>query len=180
MGDKRTKAGGLQDRPEYRGEAPSPTEGLLVQRRHGLLSLLTAIALSGSLVAAGPTPASALVAGTSPAEYLVQRINSARADHGLRPLRVSADLAGYARAHSASMSGSRTLFHTSDFRVLCCWSAISENVAYDDTARAAHQALMRSPHHRANILDPSKRSLGVGVVRSGGSLWITQLFRRPS
>ena len=177
MGDKRLKAGGLQDRPEYRGEALSPTEGLLVRRRNGLLSLLTAIALSAPLVAAGPSAASA---DTSPAAYLVQRINAARADHGLPPLRVSADLASYARAHSASMSGSRSLFHTGDFRVLCCWSSISENVAFDDTARAAHRALMRSPSHRADMLDPTKRGVGVGVVRSGGQLWITQLFRRPS
>ena len=148
-----------------------------MQHRNGLLSLLTAIALSAPLVAAtSPTAASA---DTSPAALLVQRINTARAQHGLAPLRVSADLAGYARAHSASMSGSRTLFHTGDFRVLCCWSSISENIAYDGTARAAHRALMRSPHHRANILDPSKTAVGVGVVRSGGLLWITELFRRP-
>lgn len=148
-----------------------------MRRRNGLLSLLTAIALSAPLVAAGPTAAAA---DTTPAAYLVQRINNARVNHGLAPLRVSADLSGYARSHSASMSGRRTLFHTSDFRVLCCWSSISENVAYDVTARAAHRALMHSPHHRANILDPSKRAVGVGVVRSGGLLWVTELFRRPS
>ena len=155
----------------------SPTEGLLVRHRNGLLSLLTAIALAAPLVAAGPSTARA---STSPAAYLVERINAARANHGLPSLRVSADLASYARAHSASMSGSRALFHTGDFRVVCCWSSISENVAYNDTARAAHRALMRSPHHRANILDPTKRAVGVGVVRSRGLLWITQLFRRPS
>ncbi len=148
-----------------------------MRHRNGLLSLLTAIALSAPLVAAiGPSTASA---DTSPADYLVQRINAARANHGLAPLRVSADLSSYARAHSASMSGNRTLFHTGDFRVLCCWSSISENIAYDDTARDAHRALMASPHHRANILDPSKTAVGVGVVRSGGLLWITELFRRP-
>lgn len=177
LGDKRGKAGGLKDRPEYRGEALSPTEGLLVRRRNGLLSLLTAIALAAPLVAAGPSSAQA---DTTPAAYLVQRINTARVNHGLSPLRVSADLATYARAHSATMSGRRTLFHTGNFQVLCCWSSISENVAFNDTARAAHRALMRSPHHRANILDPSKRAVGVGVVRSGGLLWITQLFRQPS
>lgn len=150
-----------------------------MRRRIGLLSLLTAIALSAPVVAVGPFTASA-TASTSPAAYLVQRMNAARTDRGLAPLRVSADLSGYARAHSASMSGTRTLFHTGDFRVVCCWASISENIAYDDTARDAYRALMRSPAHRANILDPTKRAVGVGVVRSGGMLWITQIFRRPS
>lgn len=147
-----------------------------MRRRTPLLSLLTAIAVSAPLAVAG---APAAQADTTPAAYLVQRINAARAAHGLAALRVSADLSSNARAHSASMSGRRTLFHTGDFQVLCCWSSISENVAYNATARGAHRGLMRSPHHRANILDPAKRAVGIGVVRSGGLLWITQLFRQP-
>jgi uncharacterized protein YkwD len=39
---------------------------------------------------------------------------------------------------------------------------------------------MRSPAHRANILNPAYRQVGVGIVRANGRLWITQVFRRPS
>lgn len=141
-----------------------------------LLALLTAIALTGPVSLLG---APAVEAKTSTASYLVARINAVRAQHGLGPLQVRPDLARHARAHSASMSRQQNLFHTASFRVLCCWSSISENVAVNRTARAAHRSLMSSAPHRANILDPSKRAVGVGVVRAGGMLWVTQVFRAP-
>jgi uncharacterized protein YkwD len=39
---------------------------------------------------------------------------------------------------------------------------------------------MASPAHRANILDRRWRGVGVGVVSSGGYLWVTEIFRQPS
>jgi uncharacterized protein YkwD len=39
---------------------------------------------------------------------------------------------------------------------------------------------MQSSAHRANILNPRMRVLGVGVVSSDGRLWVTELFTRPS
>ncbi len=158
-----------------------------VRRALSLLVLIVAFAV-GPLALVAPAaqaaPARWSAAGQSSAEsdaasYLVRRINAVRADHGLAPLRVRADLSRHARAHSAAMARGRTLFHTADFRVICCWSSIAENVAYNRTARGAHRSLMASPGHRANILDRSKRSVGVGVVRSGGVFWVTQVFRRP-
>jgi len=62
---------------------------------------------------------------------------------------------------------------------MCCWSAISENIAYDSSARRAHRALMDSAPHRANILDSTKRAVGVGIARADGMVWVTQVFRRP-
>lgn len=139
------------------------------------LSLLTSLALTAPLTVTAPSAS----ADVSAAEYLVGRINEARANHGLPRLRVSADLASYARAHSVSMLRHRTLFHTSNFGVLCCWSSISENVGYDSSARRVHRALMNSPSHRANILDPTKKAVGVGIARADGDIWVTQIFRRP-
>jgi uncharacterized protein YkwD len=158
-----------------------------VRRALSLLVLIVAVAVAGQLALVAPAhaaPARWSSTGQSASEsdaaaYLVRRINAARADRGLAPLRVRADLSRHARAHSAAMARGRTLFHTADFRVICCWSSIAENVAYNRTARGAHRSLMASPGHRANILDRSKRAVGVGVVRSGGALWVTQVFRRP-
>ena len=39
---------------------------------------------------------------------------------------------------------------------------------------------MNSSAHRANILDRRWRGVGVGVVKSGGRLWVTEIFRQPS
>ena len=144
--------------------------------RKSVLSLFTALTLAGGTLLAAAPPAAAQ---TSVEAAFVERINQTRARHGLPRLRVADGLGDYARSHSAAMSRQRTLFHTSNFSVLCCWSSIAENVGVGDTVRSLHRAFMNSPHHRANILDRSKRAVGVGVVRSGGKIWVTEIFRQP-
>lgn len=160
-----------------------------MRRALTLLALLSTLAVSAPAVIAAPaaqaaTPLRGAATARSSAEadaaaYLVRRINAARADDGLAPLKLRAGLSSYARAHSRRMAGGRELFHTPNFAVICCWSAIAENVTYNRTARGAHRGLMASPGHRANILNPGMRAVGVGVVRSGGVYWVTQVFRRP-
>lgn len=142
--------------------------------RAALLSLLTAVLVSSTLVA--PPQASAL---TTREARMVTRINDARAAHGLRPLRVRSDLTDHARAHSRAMARRGYLYHTRDFRVLCCWSAIAENVGYGSTVRVVHRAFMGSRGHRANILDRGSRGVGVGIVYARGRLWVTEVFRDP-
>ena len=39
---------------------------------------------------------------------------------------------------------------------------------------------MGSAPHRANILNPRMRQVGVGVRGAGGQLWVTEIFRKPS
>lgn len=52
-----------------------------------------------------------------------------------------------------------------------------ENVAHAPDARSAHRALWASPSHRANLLDPEFRRVGLGVARDRNqSLWVVQLF----
>jgi uncharacterized protein YkwD len=148
-----------------------------VHTRRTLSTLLATLALAGgSLLAAAPPAA----AGTGGAEWrLLERVNAVRADHGLRPLRMRDGLRAYAGGHSTRMTAARTLFHTPNFGVICCWSAIAENVAYGYSVRQVHQMFMGSPGHRANILDARMRGVGIGIVRRGDQLWVTQVFRAP-
>lgn len=141
-----------------------------------MLSLLTAVALMSSSTLVGAPSASAQT--TAEARF-VTRINAERARLGLPALRVRARLTEYARQHSVAMSRQRTLFHTRNFSALCCWSSIAENVGVGFDVPTLHQAFMASPAHRANILDPRMRSVGVGVYRSGGRMWVTQIFKAP-
>jgi hypothetical protein len=53
-----------------------------------------------------------------------------------------------------------------------------ENVAFDRNAESAHEGLMNSPPHRANILNPEFTAAGMGAVYSNGQLWVTQNFVR--
>jgi uncharacterized protein YkwD len=88
-------------------------------------------------------------------------------------------LTTYARHHSRAMAGAGYLYHTSNFAVICCWRSIGENVGYGPSVASVEYAFMHSPEHRANILDPDWRGIGVGVYRSGGRIWVTQIFRQP-
>jgi uncharacterized protein YkwD len=46
--------------------------------------------------------------------------------------------------------------------------------------RAGHEALMKSPGHKANILVEGATRGGVGMVsNSSGDIWITQMFAKP-
>lgn len=137
--------------------------------------LLTATLAASSTLLTAPSAS----AQTTAEARFVARINQARSELGLPPLVVRPRLTDYARSHSAAMSRQKTLFHTRNFSVLCCWSWIAENVGVGFDVPSLHRSFMASPTHRANILDPRLRRLGVGIFRSGGRIWVTQIFTAP-
>lgn len=145
-----------------------------------LRSLLTALTLSlaltstSTLVATPPAGAS-----TSRATRMLAMINAERVGAGLAPLARAQDLAATARAHSREMAAAQALFHRASFSSVCCWSAVAENVGTGYSVRSLNRMLMNSPSHRANIMNPSMTQVGIGFVRTGDRLWLTQVFRRP-
>ena len=52
----------------------------------------------------------------------------------------------------------------------------AENVAVADAPEEVHMALMLSPGHRANIMNPRYNAVGIGVFEAKGRLWVTQDF----
>ena len=147
-----------------------------MRNRNALLSLLVVAVMAASTALVGASPASATT--TREARMLV-KINHARADHGLRPLTASPDLMAAARGHTVAMAGARSLFHTASLSSLCCWDTIGENVGYGATVRGLHSQFMHSAPHRANLLYPRMRQVGVGIVQRDGALWVTEVFRDP-
>lgn len=143
-----------------------------------LRSLSTAL-LSVALVLGTLLAPPSVAAATTREARLLASVNHARSSHGLAPLRESAGLTRYARGHARLMAQRGMLFHTASFTALCCWSVVGENIANNGTVRRVHVSLMSSPPHRANLLNPAFRQVGIGIVRYGGTLWVTQVFRRP-
>ena len=47
------------------------------------------------------------------------------------------------------------------------FGAAGENIAYASTLELAHNGLMRSPGHRANILSDDFKRIGIGVMDGG-------------
>jgi hypothetical protein len=145
--------------------------------RRLIVAAMSVLAVVASLVVVTPAQAST----ATDEDALVASANAARRAAGLAPLTVSAGLRSYARAHSAAMRSRGSLFHSSDFSVICCWIKIAETVGTGRSPSTIHRAFMNSSGHRANLLMASADEIGIGVVRDGsGALWVTELFRdRP-
>jgi uncharacterized protein YkwD len=107
---------------------------------------------------------------TSAESALLGQLNAVRAAHGLVPLRVDARLVRAARFHSREMIADGAFEHgafaarMARFRVT--GSLARENLAWGTgargTARGVVTAWLASPEHRANLLRPSFRRIGIG------------------
>jgi len=103
---------------------------------------------------------------------LVSYTNEQRVKHGLPPLEVDKDLMETAREQAAWMTRNRALIHTR--------RPLAENIAMGQPHSSdAVQAWMNSPGHRANILNPGHRRIGVAAYRAAsGVIYWCQQFRR--
>jgi uncharacterized protein YkwD len=68
------------------------------------------------------------------------------------------------------------LFHTNLVRVFPNGQA-GEVVGYGATVEVVVTEMLASQPHRDVILGGAWRKTGVGIVRAGGRLWVTQIFR---
>jgi len=57
-------------------------------------------------------------------------------------------------------------------------SLVAENVGDADDARSLHDAWMKSPQHRANLLDSHVNAVGIGVAEQNGLLFAVEDFAR--
>ena len=110
-----------------------PIHRRLLNRRVALC--LSTTLLSAGLLAGGLLSPAAASATTNREAALLARIDHARAVHGLAPLRTTPSLMAYAHKHSAAMASHEFLFHTRNFSVVCCWSRIGENIAFNSTVK---------------------------------------------
>lgn len=120
----------------------------------------------------------ASAAPTAKEKKILKMVNKARKNNGVRRLKMNEKLRKKAHRHSVRMSKQRRIFHHSCLSCIAPsnWNRIGENVAKAKTVRKAHQALMRSSGHRANILCRCYRKAGMGVVKKAGWFYVTQIF----
>lgn len=119
-------------------------------------------------------------------------LNQIRVAHGLRPFRANRELAAAAREHSFDMAQKGYFGHSSSdgttffkriesFYVknqVNHYGMVGENLIESTgplSATAALDAWMASPLHRANILYPAWRDIGISAVTSG-TTYITTDF----
>ena len=120
-------------------------------------------------------------------QYLYSSVNAERAAAGLPPLAWNTPLQGAADFHAQQMRFAHTLTHQlsgePDLTARAAqsgtsFSRVAENVAVGQSILQMHDALMRSPHHRENILDGAVDSVAIAVVADRGQLWAVEDFAR--
>ncbi|MFI0447581.1 CAP domain-containing protein [Actinomadura sp. 6N118] len=120
-----------------------------------------------------------------PEAAVVTLTNKERAKAGCGALRSDQRLATAARRHSADMAAHDYFDHTSRngdspwkrMEDAGYTSPGAENIAKGyPTAAAVVEGWMKSPGHRANILNCKLRAIGVGMVGGSGGPWWTQDF----
>ena len=140
-------------------------------------ALLAALVATAGLTAVAASPAAASGPYTS---SILSAVNSARAANGLRPYVLRSDLSSVAYSWSQHMAATSTLAHNPRLTTqITNWRWVGENVGYGPDWKTVMAAFMASPGHRANILDHDFTEIGIGVVVSGSTIWITQDFRQP-
>ncbi len=145
-----------------------------------------AVLLLCQLAWSAPVPRSS--APPSVAEqYLFAAANAERSQRGLRALRWDDRLYRAAVEHGQQMAQREAISHqfpgepdlsTRGEQNGAHFSRIAENVAEAPTAVEIHSAWMHSPGHKANLLDPTVDSVGIGVISRGGELFAVEDFDR--
>jgi len=119
------------------------------------------------------------------AQRLFGLLNQERSAAGLASFNLDDRLAHAAQKHTVLMVNSEELSHQfpgEDPLILRLHAEgvrsdhDGENIALDANVDLAHAALMQSPLHRANILNPSFNAVGISVLHSGSGVYITEDF----
>jgi hypothetical protein len=143
-------------------------------RRLLVLLFVTTLGFVGPLVAASPAHADTV----SDEMAFVAKINQLRSGLGLGTLTVDAGLTTIARDWSQQMANAGDISHNPSLANLVSlnWAKLGENVGLGPTVDQLFTAFVNSPHHYANLVDPSFTHVGVGVVWNGSTMFTSHEF----
>ncbi|WP_027417141.1 CAP domain-containing protein [Aneurinibacillus terranovensis] len=130
--------------------------------------------------ASAPAPSKATSSQNAPLtqdeQQMLNLVNQERQKQGLAPLKINMQLEKMARVKAKDMIDNNYFSHQSPTygspfdmmkRFGVSYRTAGENIAGNSSVQAAHQALMNSAGHRANILNGSFTQVGIGIVNGG-------------
>jgi uncharacterized protein YkwD len=145
------------------------------RRRVALALLLVAVFFTSGIVT---DPSRADAAPRWRAE-MRQLTNEDRADEDRKALELDLQLSRYAKRHSRAMAEDGALSHTENLAAKLKgveWTMGGENIGVGSSLSDIEAAFMASKLHRRNILRRQFDHVAIGVVQSGGNLWVTVIF----
>ena len=108
---------------------------------------------------------------------LLTLTNRARANAGVRGVSQNLALTIKAQGWAEHMARTGHLSHSNlASGVPYRYRLLGENVGYGSTVTGVFNNLMRSPGHRANILNSRFNYIGLGVAYGHGHVWVVQVF----
>ncbi|MFA8437301.1 CAP domain-containing protein [Bacillaceae bacterium YX66] len=124
---------------------------------------------------------------TAEEQQMLNLVNQERQKQGLQPLKANLELTKVARVKAKDMIDNNYFSHQSPtygspFDMMkqfgISYRTAGENLAGNQTVEKAHNALMNSDGHRANILNANYTEVGIGIVAGGpyGKMFV-QLFK---
>lgn len=162
----------------------------------GFVLTLLSVTAAASFAQSAETDGMASIDNEAYELEVIRLTNLERTSRGLPPLKRNGDLTDAARAHNLDMITNDFFSHTgsdgSSSSVRACregflpygWGScyVGENIAAGYTTPAdVVTGWMNSSGHRANILNPDYREIGLGhnVSDSGGNYWTMPLGAQP-
>ena len=125
---------------------------------------------------------------TADEQSMVDMINQERIAAGVSPVKVDLRLGAVGRAKANDMKANNYFDHTSptygspwammqQVGLTVGWAG--ENIAGNSSVSGAMAALMQSPGHRANILDPRFTRVGIGIAYGSayGNLYVQEFLQ---
>jgi uncharacterized protein YkwD len=158
---------------------------------HGIFGWKTAIRRALPLgclllvVGASVRPAVPAQKISADARELFDSANRERVSRGLKPFKWSLTLSEAAWQHAQRIAARNTLSHQLPgepampqraSQAGAVFSSLAENVAEGPSAENIHRQWMKSPPHRANLLDPQLDSVGIALAEHNGTLFAVEDF----
>jgi uncharacterized protein YkwD len=152
-----------------------------------VLALLAAVAAVAMALPVAASPARARVSSSLAAldVGVLHQLNAIRALHGLAPVKETAALDSSAAQHSREMAARGYFKHNSAdgtvfWKRIAHWYgsshygywSVGENLLWSSPDVGAPEAMrmwMNSPEHRANILNPRWREIGIAAVHAAAA-----------
>lgn len=128
-----------------------------------------------------------IVKGAEYQDIILEKINSARVEEGLKPLKMNKELNRIAIIKAKDMAKEQKLSHESKkfgltFNLIkkegLKYKSAAENIArWHDTPEFVAQRWLQSNGHRKNILNPNYNLTGIGLAQDseGKNYWV-QIF----
>ena len=108
--------------------------------------------------------------------------NQLRSSLGIQTLTPQSQLTSVARAWSAQMAAAGTISHNPALtsQAPSNWTQLGENVGMGGAVGAIQTAFINSPHHYENLANGAYNFVGIGVVDSNGTIFVTVDFMAAS